>query len=314
MRLWRDKRKPLSPIPAWREIQNDPVARESYTRIRGKGGLVRASWDEVTEIIAAANAYTIKQNGPDRVFGFSPIPAMSMISDAAGTRYLSLIGGTCMSYNDWYCDLPHASTHTWVEQTDVAESADWYISSYLLICCSNVPQTRTHDAHFYTEVRYKGTKSAVICPDYSEAAKFGDIWLNPKQGTDSALGMAFGHVILREYHLNREVPYFADYCRRYTDMPLLVQLEKKGDRYVAGRQLRASDLADNLGEDHNPEWKTIGYDTVSKQLVAPNGSIGFRWGDQGQWNLEQQAKGKDIELQLSFIDKADHDEDRKSVV
>src|SRR5699024_5355075 len=184
----------------------------------------------------------------------------------------------------------------------------WYNSNYLLSWGSNVPQTRTPDAHFYTEARYKGTKSAVISPDYSEAAKFGDIWLNPKQGTDSALGMAFGHVILREFHLDRQAFYFADYCRRYTDMPMLVRLDKKDDRLIPVRQLRASDLAENLGEDHNPEWKTIGYDTVSKQVVAPNGSIGFRWGDQGQWNLEQQAQGKDIELQLSFIDQVDHDE------
>src|SRR5690625_7465695 len=108
MRLWRDKRKPLSPIPAWREIQNDPVARESYTRIRGKGGLVRASWAEVTEIIAAANAYTIKEYGPDRGFGFSTIPAMPMSSYAAVTRYLSLMGGPCMSFSDWHCALPPA--------------------------------------------------------------------------------------------------------------------------------------------------------------------------------------------------------------
>ena len=65
--------------------------------MRGQGGFVRASWDEANEIIAAANAYTIKKYGPDRVFGFSPIPAMSMVSYAAGSRYLSLIGGICMS-------------------------------------------------------------------------------------------------------------------------------------------------------------------------------------------------------------------------
>jgi nitrate reductase alpha subunit len=51
---------------------------------------VRAGWDEVNELIAAANIYTIKEHGPDRIIGFSPIPAMSMISYAAGSRYLSL--------------------------------------------------------------------------------------------------------------------------------------------------------------------------------------------------------------------------------
>jgi nitrate reductase / nitrite oxidoreductase, alpha subunit len=116
------------------------------------------------------------------VFGFSPIPAMSMVSYAAGSRYLSLLGGTCMSFYDWYCDLPPASPQTWGEQTDVPESADWYNAGFLILWGSNVPQTRTPDAHFYTEARYRGAKSAVICPDYSEAAKFGDIWLSPQAG------------------------------------------------------------------------------------------------------------------------------------
>jgi hypothetical protein len=185
-----------------RRLGRDPERsqkRASYTKTRGKGGFVRATWDEATEIIAAANAYTAKTHGPDRVFGFSPIPAMSMVSYAAGSRYLSLLGGTCMSFYDWYCDLPPASPQTWGEQTDVPESADWYNAGFLMLWGSNVPQTRTPDAHFYTEVRYRGTKSAVVSPDYSEAAKFGDIWLNPQAGTDAALAMAMGHVILREY-------------------------------------------------------------------------------------------------------------------
>jgi nitrate reductase alpha subunit len=49
--------------------------------------MIRADWDEVNEIIAASNIYTAKTYGPDRVVGFSPIPAMSMVSYAAGSRY-----------------------------------------------------------------------------------------------------------------------------------------------------------------------------------------------------------------------------------
>jgi hypothetical protein len=82
-----------------------------------------------------------------------------MISYAAGSRYLSLIGGVCMSFYDWYCDLPPSSPQVWGEQTDVPESADWYNSTYIIAWGSNVPQTRTPDAHFFTEVRYKGTKT-----------------------------------------------------------------------------------------------------------------------------------------------------------
>ena len=308
MRMWREKRKTMTPVQAWEAIQSDPAARASYTRIRGKGGFVRASWDEVTELTAAANAWTAKEYGPDRVFGFSPIPAMSMVSYAAGSRYLSLLGGTCMSFYDWYCDLPPASPMTWGEQTDVPESADWYNAGYLLLWGSNVPQTRTPDAHFYTEARYRGTKSAVICPDYSEAAKFGDIWLNVKQGTDAALGMAFGHVILREFHLDRQVPYFEAYVRRFSDMPMLVRLDDVDGRLVPGRQLRASDLAGALGETNNPDWKTVAIDEDTGDLVAPNGSIGFRWGEQGKWNLEEKAQDREVTPRLSLILEEHHDD------
>ena len=68
------------------------------------------------------------------------------------------------------------------------ESADWYNSSYIIAWGSNVPQTRTPDAHFFTEVRYKGTKTVAITPDYSEVAKLADLWMHPKQGTDAARG------------------------------------------------------------------------------------------------------------------------------
>ena len=162
MEMWREARKTMDPIAAWEWISQDPVRAKRYKSVRGLGGFVRTDWDTAMEMIAAANAYTIKQFGPDRLIGFSPIPAMSMVSYAAGARYLSLLGGACLSFYDWYCDLPPASPQVWGEQTDVPESADWYNSTYLMVWGSNVPQTRTPDAHFYTEVRYKGTKTCLL--------------------------------------------------------------------------------------------------------------------------------------------------------
>lgn len=305
LKLWREaKAQHSDPVEAWGSIVGDAEKAKSYKVARGRGGFVRSSWQEVNELIAAANVYTAKTFGPDRIIGFSPIPAMSMVSYAAGARYLSLIGGACLSFYDWYCDLPPASPMTWGEQTDVPESADWYNSSYIIAWGSNVPQTRTPDAHFFTEVRYKGTKTVAVTPDYAEVAKLCDHWLNPKQGTDSAMALAMGHVMLKEFHLDREVGYFRDYVRRYTDMPMLVLLEpREGGHYAAGRLLRAADLVDGLGQENNPEWKTVAIDSCSGELVAPQGSIGFRWGEKGKWNLEQR-EGKsqqEVELQLSLL-------------
>lgn len=314
LKRWREaKAVARDPVAAWALIQGDEAARRDYQQLRGMGGFVRSSWDEVNELIAAANVYTIKQHGPDRIIGFSPIPAMSMVSYAAGSRYLSLIGGVCMSFYDWYCDLPPASPQIWGEQTDVPESADWYNSNYIIAWGSNVPQTRTPDAHFFTEVRYKGAKTVAVTPDYSEVAKLADLWLHPKQGTDAALAMAMGHVALNEFYFKQRSPYFDDYARRYTDLPLLVLLEEQTlpdgrKTRVPSRYLRASDLQGQMGQSNNPEWKTLAFDDTGR-LVLPNGSIGFRWGaegrtDTGHWNLEakEAQSSSEVKLKLSLVE------------
>ncbi|MBP8070548.1 MAG: nitrate reductase subunit alpha, partial [Neisseria sp.] len=304
--MWREARKTMSPTEAWAYIVEDEARAKSYKTQRGLGGFVRANWDEANEIIAAANAYTVKNYGPDRVIGFSPIPAMSMVSYASGARYLGLIGGVPLSFYDWYCDLPPASPQIWGEQTDVAESADWYNSNYLMVWGSNVPMTRTPDAHFYTEVRYKGTKTVAVSSDFGEMAKFGDIWLAPKQGTDAALAMAMGHVIMKEFHLDNPSPYFTDYIRRYTDMPMLVRLHEDGTGFEPKYFLRASDIKDGLGETDNTEWKTLVWNSLSGSLAVPNGSVGFRWDGSQKWNLETRAQGEHTEAALSLKDA--HDE------
>lgn len=304
LKLWREAKTTYkNPVDAWASIVTDPAKTEQYKSKRGMGGFVRSSWNEVVEIIAASNIYTAKTFGPDRIIGFSPIPAMSMISYAAGSRYLSLIGGVCLSFYDWYCDLPPASPMTWGEQTDVPEAADWYNSDYIIAWGSNVPQTRTPDAHFFTEVRYKGTKTVAITPDYAEIAKLCDLWLNPKQGTDAALAQAFCHVIIKEFYLKNPSAYFIDYAKRYTDLPMLVMVEGEGQSARAGRFLRASDLVDNLGQDNNPEWKTIAIND-NGELVSPYGAIGYRWGESGRWNLENKegTNNTDVNLSLTLKD------------
>lgn len=303
--LWREARKTKDPIEAWKWIVEDPERAKSYKTQRGLGGFVRSNWDEAYELVAAANAYTIKNYGPDRVIGFSPIPAMSMVSYAAGARYLGLIGGVPLSFYDWYCDLPPASPQVWGEQTDVAESADWYNSNYLMVWGSNVPMTRTPDAHFYTEVRYKGTKTVAVSSDFGEMAKFGDIWLAPKQGTDAALAMAMGHVILKEFHLDKPSEYFQDYVRRLTDMPMLVRLKEDGQGFQPEYFLRASELDGNFGEEKNPDWKVLAWDEISDGLMVPNGSVGFRWDGSQKWNLETRAQGQDVKAALSLKERAD---------
>ncbi|MFI6500591.1 nitrate reductase subunit alpha [Nonomuraea typhae] len=272
-----------NPVEAWAEVTTNPEKREIYQSARGHGGLVRITWDLATEMIAAAHVHTIKTYGPDRVAGFSPIPAMSMVSHAIGSRFISLIGGTMLSFYDWYADLPVASPQVFGDQTDVPESADWWDAAYLMLWGANVPVTRTPDAHWMAEARYRGQKVVVIAPDYNDAAKFADEFLAINPGTDGALAMAMGHVLLKECFVDRQVPYFQDYVRKYTDLPFLVRLREHDGAYLPDKFLTAADLG---SAEEAAEWKPV-FLGADGEPVAPNGSAGFRWTESGagRWNL-----------------------------
>ncbi len=273
------------PVAAWAEITADPERSAAYKAMRGKGGFVRAEWAEAVEMVAAAHVHTISEYGPDRIAGFSPIPAMSMVSHAIGSRFYSLLGAPMLSFYDWYADLPVASPQVFGDQTDVPESSDWWDASYLILWGSNVPVTRTPDAHHMVEARYRGQKVVVVSPDYADSVKFADEWLPAQPGTDGALALSMGHVILREFFVDRQVPSFVDYTRRFTDLPFLVTLVERDGAHVPGKFLTAADLGD---EGEGASFRTVLLDDVTGEPAIPNGSLGFRYTDTGvgRWNLE----------------------------
>ncbi|ROZ87316.1 nitrate reductase subunit alpha [Gordonia sp. OPL2] len=277
------------PVLAWADVVGDPIRRRSYQQARGKGGLVRVTWDEAIEMVAAAHVHTIKTYGPDRCAGFSPIPAMSMVSHCVGTRFIQLIGGVMTSFYDWYADLPVASPQVFGDQTDVPESGDWWDATYLMMWGSNVPVTRTPDAHWMAEVRYRGTKVVTVSPDYADNTKFADEWLPAQAGTDAALAMAMGHVILTEYFVQKRTPFFDDFVRTYSDLPFLVHLEEHETGHVPGKFVTAEDLGPSHSDpDADDAWKTVVLDDATGTPIVPNGSMGFRYSasGEGRWNLD----------------------------
>ncbi len=305
---WREeRRKTENPIEAWENLQNNIEKRKAYQWARGKGGFRRASWDELLELIAASNIYTAKKWGPDRVIGFSPIPAMSMISYASGARFLQLLGGICLSFYDWYCDLPNASPEIWGEQTDVAESADWYNSKFIAVMGANLGMTRTPDVHFFSEARHNGTKAVVFAPDFNMVAKFADQWVPLHAGSDGAFWMSVTHVILKEFHVDKQTPYFIEYAKRYTDSPFLVELKEENGVYRADHLLRASKIEKYKDSEHG-EWKFLKIDKNTGDLVIPKGGMGSRYAKEpGNWNLKYENEYDNTEYDpfLTLLDNSD---------
>ncbi|HAZ14106.1 MAG: nitrate reductase subunit alpha [Bdellovibrionales bacterium GWA2_49_15] len=291
-------------LKAWENIQANPVKRARYQKARGKGGFRRVTWDEVLEVAAVANLSTVKKYGPDRIIGFSPIPAMSMVSYAAGSRFLQLMGGVNLSFYDWYCDLPNSFPEIWGEQTDVAESADWYNAKFIVAMGANLGMTRTPDVHFFSEARHNGTKTVVLSPDFSMVAKYADQWLPIHAGQDGAFWMAVTHVILKEYHVDKKVDYFINYTKKYTDSPYLVELIEENGVFVPSKMLRANRIA-KYKEIENGDWKFLNIDSATGEFVCPGGSSGHRWGKkQGLWNMkfEDAETGKSYDPVLTLLE------------
>lgn len=302
-----EKAKTGDALQAWANIQQDPIKRSAYQQARGKGGFRRVKWDEVLEIIAASNIYTVKKYGPDRLVGFSPIPAMSMISYAGGSRFLQLMGGVNLSFYDWYCDLPNAFPETWGEQTDVAESADWYNAKFVACVGSNLGMTRTPDVHFFAESRHNGTKTVTFSPDFNMVAKYADQWVPVHAGQDGAFWMAVTHVLLKEFHYDKQTPYFIDYVKKYSDAPFLIEIEQKDGEYVSGKMLRANRI-EKYKNTENGDWKFLNIDEATGDFICPGGSSGHRWGTvDGKWNMkaEDGETGQNYNPILTLIDKKD---------
>src|SRR5699024_1271972 len=142
-----------------------------------------------------------------------------------------------------------------------------------------------------------------VSPDYAEYEKFADVWLPARAGTDGALAMAMTHVVLKEFYVDRQAPYFIDYAKRYTDLPFLITIDQKNGEYRSCKFLHAADLND----DHSlGEWKPVLWDDATNIWEVPNGTQGHRWDEGKKWNLElNRDDGTTIDPLLSFIDTSD---------
>lgn len=117
--------------------------------------------------------------------------------------------------------------------------------------------------------------------------------------------MAATHVILKEAHHEKKIPYFLEYTKKYSDAPFLVELQTEGENYVPGRLIRAN-IIEKYENIENGEWKFLNIDENTGEFICPSGSSGHRWQEKkGNWNLQYNDGETNIDYSplLSLIDK-----------
>ena len=104
-------------------------------------------------------------------------------------------------------------------------------------------------------------------------------------------GKRVNHVILKEFYVDRQVPYFVEYNKAYTDMPHLVKVEKADNGYEMGRLLRACDTQGLCRHRQSGvEICHVGFRNYDKPSVV-HGGMGFRYPKKeeshGKWNIAE---------------------------
>ncbi|MEV0202900.1 molybdopterin-dependent oxidoreductase [Nonomuraea sp. NPDC050691] len=198
------------PVAAWAKLTANS---EVYRRARG-GRRVPLDDGTAAELTAAAIVHTTAEYGADRVAALAASPLAGLVA---------ALGGAVLT------EQPSAPGQVLGPGFRGPEPDDWPRAAYVMLWGENNRLIRTSGAPWVIAGRYKGQKVVAIGP---HPTRLSDETLVVRPGTDGALAMAMGHVLLKEFLLER--PAFAGHALDRTDLPFLVRLRELGGAWVAG--------------------------------------------------------------------------------
>ncbi|MFC5831338.1 molybdopterin-dependent oxidoreductase [Nonomuraea insulae] len=211
VRLYFEVREGVrDPVAAWAKLTANS---QHYHRARGER---RVPLDDGTaaELAAAAIVHTATQHGAERVAALATSPL---------ARVVGGLGGAVLT------EHPAAPEQVLGPRFAGPGADDWARAAYVLLWGENNRLVRTADTPWVIAGRYKGQKVVAIG---THPTRLSDETLVVRPGTDGALAMAMGHVLLKEFFLDRTP--FDGHAMERTDLPCLVRLREREDAYVPG--------------------------------------------------------------------------------
>ncbi|MET8866741.1 molybdopterin-dependent oxidoreductase [Nonomuraea sp. NPDC004580] len=198
------------PVAAWAKLTGNS---QLYHRMRGER---RVPLDDATaaELAAAAIVDTAVRHGAERVAALATSPL---------SRLVGGLGGAVLT------EHPCAPEQVLGPRFSGPGADDWARQAYVLLWGENNRLVRTADTPWVIAGRYKGQKVVAIG---THPTRLSDETLVVRPGTDGALAMAMGHVLLKEFFLDRTP--FAGHAMERTDLPSLVWLRRREGAYVPG--------------------------------------------------------------------------------
>ena len=194
-----------------------PLAR------RADGSFAPVAWSEAVDRIARELEATRSEAGPRAVLYFTGSGTKGLLN-GAGLAFWRLFGGCTTTYGDlcW----PAGLEATRLTLGDNSHNAPWDLENARLIVLwgKNPAETNVHQMPHVQSARDRGATVVVIDPRRTETAEHADLLVQLRPGSDGALALALGHVLVREGLVDREfvaahVQGFEAYAARVAEFP-----------------------------------------------------------------------------------------------
>ena len=166
-------------------------------RRNAKGEFDPISWDEALDGIASGLRTIQDESGPQAVLyyeGSGSHGALSALADAFWRPF----GGPTRTHGDLCWPAGLEATRLTYGDNRHNHPALTRESSFILLWGHNPAETNIHQWRFILDARERGARIAVVDPRSTDSTDLADLHLQPRPGTDGALALGLGHLIVSE--------------------------------------------------------------------------------------------------------------------
>ena len=187
---------------AYVERAHSPQRLTRPLRRRAGGAFEPVTWDAALDAIADALVKAQAEHGPQSVLYYSASGTKGLLN-ACGLAFWRLFGGCTTTYGDlcW----PAGLEATRLTLGDNTHNAPWDLANARLIVMwgKNAAETNVHQMPFVHTALERGGTLVVVDPRRTETAERASLLIPLRPGTDGALALGAGHVLVRDGHVDR---------------------------------------------------------------------------------------------------------------
>jgi len=186
---------------------------------KGRGYWQRISWDEALDTAVERFKEIEKRYGPDSI--------VLATGTKRGTwcdyfmRFANAWGKQFTSTGWAQCAIPRQLAGLMVLGGYAAECPDFSKANCILIWGTNPANNWPHHALSMMERWTEGVPLIVVDSELRETSSKADLWLQPRPGTDAALGLGFLNVIIHEGLYDKE--FVEKWCLGFDELKARVQ-------------------------------------------------------------------------------------------